>query len=129
MPRWMIEKEFAFEASHQLTRVPDGHPCGRVHGHSYRVCIQIAGQVHPLNGWLVDFRWLAWFDELLRDQFDHHHLNDVVEFETTSERLAEHFHALIARRLGELPVQPPLWLRRVGVSETRRTWAWYGPLQ
>lgn len=29
-------REFTFEAAHRLPAVPDGHKCGRLHGHSYR---------------------------------------------------------------------------------------------
>ena len=31
-----------FEAAHRLPRVPDGHKCARVHGHSYKVEIAVA---------------------------------------------------------------------------------------
>ncbi len=30
-----IYKEFMFEAAHKLPYVPDGHKCGRLHGHSF----------------------------------------------------------------------------------------------
>ena len=32
-------KDFAFEAAHKLTRVPLGHQCARLHGHSYKTPI------------------------------------------------------------------------------------------
>jgi 6-pyruvoyltetrahydropterin/6-carboxytetrahydropterin synthase len=35
-----LERSFRFEAAHFLPRVPVGHKCARMHGHSY--CIEIA---------------------------------------------------------------------------------------
>jgi 6-pyruvoyltetrahydropterin/6-carboxytetrahydropterin synthase len=32
-----IFKEFTFESAHRLPHVPDGHKCGRLHGHSFKV--------------------------------------------------------------------------------------------
>ena len=52
-----IFREFTFEAAHRLTHVPEGHKCARLHGHSYRVEIHVAGPVgddqrvgHGLSG-------------------------------------------------------------------------------
>ena len=48
-------KEFIFEAAHRLPHVPEGHKCGRLHGHSFRVAIYIEGEVDPYTGWIRDF--------------------------------------------------------------------------
>ena len=32
-----ISKQFHFCASHIIEGVPEGHPCGRLHGHNYVV--------------------------------------------------------------------------------------------
>ncbi|MCW9040055.1 MAG: 6-carboxytetrahydropterin synthase, partial [Rhodospirillales bacterium] len=34
-----IYKKFTFEAAHFLPNVPDGHKCGRLHGHSFEVTL------------------------------------------------------------------------------------------
>lgn len=69
---------FGFEAAHWLPRLPDGHKCRRLHGHSFRV--EIAGG-DPSN--------LA---EILGDVYqdlDHTHLNELDGLENpTSEVLA-----------------------------------------
>jgi 6-pyruvoyltetrahydropterin/6-carboxytetrahydropterin synthase len=72
-----LKKLFSFEAAHQLPRVPVGHKCSRMHGHSYRVEIGLRGPVDPTTGWVVDFAVIddAW-SQLFR-QFDHHTLNDI----------------------------------------------------
>lgn len=82
--------EFKFEAAHRLPRVPAGHKCARLHGHSFKVEIAIAGPVDPDTGWFIDFSDLhdAW--QPLFDVLDHHYLNEVPGLENpTSEILAK----------------------------------------
>src|SRR4051794_30813247 len=50
-----IFKDFTVEAAHRLPHVPDGHKCGRLHGHSFRVALHIKAPVEPDSGWLMDF--------------------------------------------------------------------------
>ena len=38
-----LRKEYRFEAAHRLPRVPAGHKCARLHGHSFRIELTIAG--------------------------------------------------------------------------------------
>jgi 6-pyruvoyltetrahydropterin/6-carboxytetrahydropterin synthase len=81
--------EFRFEAAHKLPRVPAGHKCSRLHGHSFRVEVAIAGPVNPDTGWFIDYGELhdAW--KPLHDVLDHNYLNDVPGLENpTSEVLA-----------------------------------------
>ena len=41
-----VFKEFTIEAAHRLPNVPAGHKCARLHGHSFKVEIHVAGDVH-----------------------------------------------------------------------------------
>jgi 6-pyruvoyltetrahydropterin/6-carboxytetrahydropterin synthase len=82
--------EFRFEAAHRLPNVPPGHKCARLHGHSFRVELAVAGPVDARSGWFVDFQVLydAW--KPLGEQLDHHYLNEVAGLENpTSEVLAK----------------------------------------
>jgi 6-pyruvoyltetrahydropterin/6-carboxytetrahydropterin synthase len=84
-----IFREFTFEAAHRLPHVPDGHKCARLHGHSYRVEVHIRGEVGADTGWVMDFGDLAMAFQPLREQLDHHYLNEVPGLENpTSEILA-----------------------------------------
>src|SRR5919197_1000437 len=50
-----LAHQYTFEAAHRLPMVPREHKCYRVHGHSYRVEVCVAGEVDERMGWLVDF--------------------------------------------------------------------------
>lgn len=103
--------EFRFEAAHTLPRVPEGHKCRRMHGHSFKVELALEGPVDPHTGWFIDFGDIhaAW--EPLHRVLDHNYLNDIEGLENpTSEVLA----AWIWRRLK--PTLPSL--TRVTLFET-----------
>jgi 6-pyruvoyltetrahydropterin/6-carboxytetrahydropterin synthase len=81
--------EFGFEAAHRLPQVPEGHKCGRLHGHSYRVEVRIRGEVDPATGMVLDFADVKTAFAPLHDQLDHHYLNEVDGLDNpTSENLA-----------------------------------------
>ena len=81
--------EFRFEAAHRLPRVPAGHKCQRLHGHSYKIEVGVAGPVNEETGWLIDFGEIYKLWEPLYAQLDHNYLNDIPGLENpTSEVLA-----------------------------------------
>jgi 6-pyruvoyltetrahydropterin/6-carboxytetrahydropterin synthase len=97
-----IFREFTFEAAHRLTHVPDGHKCARLHGHSYRVEIHVAGPVGEQSGWVMDFQDIKDAFAPLNDQLDHRYLNEVDGLgNPTSENLARW---IWARLTGALPL-------------------------
>lgn len=84
-----IFKEFTIEAAHWLPRVPDGHKCKRLHGHSFRIEIHVAGPVDPELGWVLDFADLKAAFGPVEEALDHRCLNDVPGLDNpTSENLA-----------------------------------------
>ena len=84
-----IYREFTFEAAHRLPRVPDGHKCARLHGHSYKVQVHVRGDVDPATGWVMDFAEIKKAFRPLQDQLDHYYLNEVPGLDNpTSENLA-----------------------------------------
>jgi 6-pyruvoyltetrahydropterin/6-carboxytetrahydropterin synthase len=84
-----IFKEFVFEAAHRLPRVPPGHKCARLHGHSWRGVIYVQGDIDPQTGWIMDFADIkARFEPIYR-LLDHNYLNDIEGLDNpTSEVLA-----------------------------------------
>jgi 6-pyruvoyltetrahydropterin/6-carboxytetrahydropterin synthase len=98
-----LKRIFSFESAHFLPRVPEGHKCRRMHGHSYRVELFVSGPVDPQTGWLIDFADLdeAWAP--LHAQFDHHVLNDVPGLEnSTCEVMAVFIFDAIRKRVPQL---------------------------
>lgn len=89
MARVELSKEFRFESAHRLPMVPPEHKCFRMHGHSYRVEVRLAGEIDPGTGWLVDFGEIAaQVEPILKAELDHRVLNDVAGLENpTSEHL------------------------------------------
>ena len=84
-----IFKEFTFESAHRLPHVPEGHKCGRLHGHSYRVQVHVSGPVGERSGWVMDFADIKERFAPLHAQLDHRYLNELPGLENpTSELLA-----------------------------------------
>ena len=84
-----IFKSFTLEAAHRLPNVPEGHKCARLHGHSFRVELHVAGEPGADSGWVMDFADIKAAFAPLYARLDHHYLNDVEGLENpTSERLA-----------------------------------------
>ena len=84
-----LKRAYRFEAAHFLPRVPSGHKCARMHGHSYQVELALRGPVDPATGWLIDFADIddAW--SRLHGRLDHRTLNEVAGLEnSTCENLA-----------------------------------------
>jgi 6-pyruvoyltetrahydropterin/6-carboxytetrahydropterin synthase len=124
---YSISKEFRFEAAHQLHGLPEDHPCGRIHGHSYRVVIELSSEELDDHGFITDYGNLKPFGAYLDTTFDHRFLNEVLiketgeEVQPSAERLAWFFCAWL---LNHLPLVVET-LRTVRVSETAKTWAEY----
>ncbi|MFI1397527.1 6-carboxytetrahydropterin synthase QueD [Streptomyces sp. NPDC020681] len=84
-----IFREFTFEAAHRLPRVPEGHKCARLHGHSYKVIVHVEAPVDPEAGWVMDFGDVKRAFKPLEAQLDHYYLNEIGGLENpTSEVLA-----------------------------------------
>ena len=104
-------KIFQIEAAHRLPRVPPGHKCARMHGHSFRVEIHVSGPVGADTGWVMDFADIKQAFAPVFDALDHRYLNDIPGLDNpTSENLARYIWH-------ELKPSLPL-LVRVVVHET-----------
>lgn len=84
-----IFKEFVFEAAHRLPNVPQGHKCGRLHGHSFKAEIHVSGPVGEHTGWVMDFADIKAAFAPSYELLDHNYLNDIRGLENpTSENIA-----------------------------------------
>jgi 6-pyruvoyltetrahydropterin/6-carboxytetrahydropterin synthase len=86
----IVGREIRFSASHCLPNVPHGHKCARLHGHSYRVAVELRGPIVEPLGWVYDFGALdGAMKQLVHSVLDHRHLNEIAGLENpTSEVLA-----------------------------------------
>jgi 6-pyruvoyltetrahydropterin/6-carboxytetrahydropterin synthase len=113
-----ISKDFQFSSSHQLEGLAEEHPCSRLHGHNYTVRLELTGRLNA-TGFVVDYRELAPFKTFV-DALDHHHLNELLDFNPTAEHLAHFFSEAAGAILADYP---NVYGGKVSVSETPKTWA------
>ena len=95
--RVRLTKDFQFEAAQTLPKVPAGHKCGRMHGHSFKVEISVEGQVDPATGWVYDHAEISRAMKPLLVQLDHSYLNEIEGLENpTIENMAAWFWEKLA---------------------------------
>jgi 6-pyruvoyltetrahydropterin/6-carboxytetrahydropterin synthase len=116
---FIITKEFSFCAAHQLNELRDGHPCSRVHGHNYKVKVELKSNDLDSAGMVQDYGDLKPIKDWIDERLDHQNLNDVVLGNPTAENIARWLYH-------ELRPKYPL-LSAVEVSETDKTNARYEP--
>ena len=84
-----LRKSFQFEAAHLLPLLPKNHKCRRLHGHSFKVELVIAGECDPKLGWLMDYADIKAAFKPVWEKLDHHYLNEIPGLENpTSEIVA-----------------------------------------
>lgn len=118
----IVGRRFSFDAAHHLASLPEGHKCRRTHGHTYTVEVCLGAPLLSGPGFVTDFGDLVPFGDYIKAQLDHRDLNEVLDFEPTSELIAGHLATWFIEHL-----QPriPGQLRWLRVSETPSTWAQY----
>lgn len=116
-----ITKEFSFAASHQLSGLPETHPCARLHGHNYVVIVELQAKYTDETGFVFDYRNLDAVKTFIDEAFDHRHLNDCLDFNPTAENIAR---ALFNEFSAFVP-----YLKSVSVKETDKTCARYEPIR
>lgn len=116
---YRICKEFHFSAAHQLNGLPEGHPCGVLHGHNYVATFYFESSILNEYGFVVDFLDLAEIKKFIDDNWDHQNLNEKVACATTSENLSSVLFHQFKEKLKFTQ------LYKVRVSETPKTFAEY----
>ena len=87
-----MTKTFRFEAAQTLPKLPVGHKCSRMHGHSFMVEISVEGEVNPEIGWVYDHAEISRAMDPLIDRLDHAYLNEIEGLENpTIENMAAWF--------------------------------------
>lgn len=113
-----IFKRFTFEAAHKLPNVPEGHKCGRLHGHSFSFEVHLEGPIDDKLGWVSDFGDIKAVCRPLYERLDHHYLNEIPGLENpTSEIIAKWIWDQLKPKLP--------YLSAISVSETCTTGCTY----
>jgi 6-pyruvoyltetrahydropterin/6-carboxytetrahydropterin synthase len=96
----IIFKHFHFDSAHFLPKVPEGHKCKEVHGHTYKLTLEFEGEIDSEMGWLIDFAEIKKTVNPLIDLVDHKLLNNINGLENpTCELIAKWFWIKISPRL------------------------------
>ena len=116
-----IWRRYRFEAAHQLPNVPEGHQCGRMHGHGFEVILHVNQNLHD-QAMGIDFDILDGFWQPLYQQLNNSCLNDIKGLENpTSEVLSNWIWEKLKPQLNSLS-----W---VTVYETHTSGCNYNGLQ
>lgn len=83
-----IAKHFVFEAAHVLPNRECYGACANLHGHSYKMTVQISGEVDKETGMLMNFKELKEIvNNCVVKPYDHALLNDFFEVPTAENML------------------------------------------
>ncbi|WP_321968621.1 6-carboxytetrahydropterin synthase [Paraburkholderia tropica] len=74
-----LSQRFFFDAAHTLHREIEQEGSRRIHGHTYHAQVFVRGSPNPETGMIVDLGLLNQAIDRVRDQLDHHFLDDIPE--------------------------------------------------
>lgn len=114
MNEFQLKQSFKIESARFLPLLPEGHPCRRMHGHSFKIVLTLVGAVDPKVGWVRDYHAISEMMKPILGELDHQVLNEVEGLPNpTSELLCKWIFERTLRVLPEL--------KHVTVSETEDT--------
>ena len=109
-----LKQQFRIESARFLPGLPEGHPCRRMHGHSFLLSLRLVGSQDPKVGWVRDYHEISKMVQEIIGDLDHRILNEISGLENpTSENLAIYLFNRIKKVLPELI--------QISVSETPDT--------
>jgi 6-pyruvoyltetrahydropterin/6-carboxytetrahydropterin synthase len=105
---YTVSQRFFFDAAHTLKREIEAEGSRRVHGHTYHAEVSLRGPRDPATGMVIDLGLLRRRLDAVREQLDHHLLDDVPGLQPPT---LENLCLFIANALADL--QPGLARVRV----------------
>lgn len=83
----IIGKHFEFEASHKLPDKAIYGACSKLHGHTYKLTVEVEGEITPF-GWVMNFKELKEvINRKVISAFDHNYINDIIAIPTAENML------------------------------------------
>jgi 6-pyruvoyltetrahydropterin/6-carboxytetrahydropterin synthase len=114
IPVMTVSQRFFFDAAHTLQRHIEAEGSRRIHGHTYQAEVSLTGPLNPDTGMVIDLGLLRQRLQAVREQLDHHLLDEVPLMGTPT---LENLCLFIARQLLDLqpaPSQVRVWRDGVG---------------
>ena len=82
-----------FSSAHTLRDYPG--ECSRLHGHNWKLEVEVTGRELDKIGMVLDFKTIRKHAKEVIADLDHHYLNDIQPFDTinpTAENIAAHIN-------------------------------------
>lgn len=117
MADFELRKTLTFEAAHRLPHVPEGHKCGRLHGHSFSVTLVVQGALQSPSGWVIDYADIKAVAQPIIDQLDHYYLNDIPGLENPTAEILSRW--IFDRLKKSLPSLAQVIVAETCTSESR----------
>jgi 6-pyruvoyltetrahydropterin/6-carboxytetrahydropterin synthase len=119
-PLMTVSQRFFFDAAHTLQRDIEAEGSRRIHGHTYHAEVSLSGPLNPDSGMVHDLGHLRLRLQAVREQLDHHLLDEVPHL---GKPTLENLCLFIAQALADM--QPPpsrvrVWREALGDSCTLR---------
>jgi len=117
MASYTLRVETEFAAAH-LLRGYEGN-CARLHGHNWKVEVEMEGEKLDSVGMLIDFKTIKRAAKQVADRLDHQYLNEIAPFDKINPT-AENIAAWFFTEVGKLLNTPTARVTAVTVWETDR---------
>jgi len=114
----------SFSAAHLLAQI--GGKCEELHGHNFRVEVTVTAPDLNESGLLIDFRAVKKWLNVILDQMDHKHLNELPYFagiNPSAENIAKFIYAQMELQAKEAQVR----IARIKVWESENAAVTYIP--
>lgn len=126
--RYIVRAVTEFSAAHVLHGYAGA--CNRVHGHNFRVELEVEATELDAIGMAFDFIALEQMAAEVARDFDHRLLNEVPPFDEvnpTAENIAAHFFTRLQGRIASLAPERGTRLAAVTVQENTRSSVTFRP--
>ena len=110
-----IYRTYTIHSARYIPTLPDSHPCSKMHGHTFKITIELDGPINESTGFVIDFYDLDIIvNRKIIKCLDHKVLNDIDALKNPS---SEHLAIWIWKHLiSSLPI-----LSQITISEEHGT--------
>jgi 6-pyruvoyltetrahydropterin/6-carboxytetrahydropterin synthase len=97
-----VHTEVTISAAHHL---PNYHgPCKNLHGHSFKIEVDVSGEVDKKTGMVVDFRVI----KDIINELDHGYINDTIK-NPTAENIVSYLLSQLNKKVPNTFIEVKVW--------------------